>query len=262
MTNGYTGQVERVEATTAPDLAPQFAEGALDVTTGALREGIGVRDMPTIDWPRSPSGNSRIYWDIPAIDDEPQQPQEYLTGIILGGTRGRNYYEKSFSEEKTAPTCISADGITGYGQPGGDCATCALSAFGQGCTSRTWLFFLRAGFYLPTVIPVPVTSVDVVKKYQTTLLAMRGKMLWDVVTRLYLEPYTTRGGFTVARLAPRVYTWDLPYAGTKLAETAGQLVGQFRREVKQMGPAVVKLDDEGNGDTTVTLDEEADDLPF
>lgn len=101
-----------------------------------------------------PSGGG-LAWQMP--DGEPAKA---ITGVMAARTVPRSYWAHSIEETGSGspPDCTSRDGVTGIGDPGGDCETCPYAQFSSGkgnaqaCKQRTRLFILDGKSLLPLLI--------------------------------------------------------------------------------------------------------------
>jgi hypothetical protein len=172
-----------------------------------LKENLGGDDLSPFDLDRVsiPTGGG-VAWTIPTIDGGVDSVKE-LVGIIIGVQKARAYWRTSFANSGggSPPDCISDDGITGLGDPGGACATCPYAEFGsklgedgltrlagQACRQITRIFLLRPDSMLPLVVNLPPSSIKSGRKY---LLRLAGQSLkfTAVVSRLTLEQDKSKG---------------------------------------------------------------------
>ena len=116
-----------------------------------------------------------------------------IQGVIIKSQKTRSYWAEALSGEGNPPDCVSPDCITGYGEPGGDCATCPNNEFGTGqsgyskaCKETMHVFLLREDSLLPIVIQIPPSSLKAFKKYCTRLVGQM-KSINSVVTSFTLE---------------------------------------------------------------------------
>lgn len=159
---------------------------------------IPIWDMDTA---KVPTGGGTV-WEVPDIN-EGAKAVKTLEGIILHCSPDlRDYYRAGLDEggEKGPPDCHSEDGVTGVGDPGGDCATCEFAQWGsaekgegQACKLGRRLFLLMPNAYLPLVVRVPTMSVGPLKIYLTRL-ASNGIKYYEAVTSLSLEKSKQRHG--------------------------------------------------------------------
>lgn len=103
-----------------------------------------------------------------------------IEGIILHILDMRSYWDKESGDDDGAmnspPDCSSYGGITGYGTPGGKCATCQYAAFGSGknggqkCKHMKLVFLAKENSFLPVAIKFPPTSLNAVKAYTLSMI--------------------------------------------------------------------------------------------
>lgn len=185
------------------------SEGAVQK---ALAANLGGEEMSIFDLDRIkvPSGGG-VAWEIPTPDGD-TTVSKTVEGIIVFTKMGRSYWSKGLDDGggSTPPDCSSPDGVHGFGNPGGICKTCRFAQFdtakggegkGQACKQQRFLFILREGTHLPTVMVVPPTSLKNMKKYlfQT---ANRGKFYYAVVTKFELARVKSSGGIDYAEVRP------------------------------------------------------------
>jgi hypothetical protein len=150
-----------------------------------------------------------------------------VEGIIIKVQPVRLYYEQAFGEgEVTPPTCYSNDGLTGFGEPGGDCQRCPFNEFGsatkgkgKACQERRNIFILPADSLLPYVLSVPVMSI---KNYKTYLqyLTRKGISVKAVTTVVGLEKDKSEAGVAFSKLTFR--------EGAPLDDAHKQIVNGYR----------------------------------
>ena len=171
----------------------QYTQEELEEVMTALSENLAGQTLTDRDLPRYtvPSGGIEVW---PVQGPEKMEYHEALEGIIIHLTTPRAYWSKNLEDSsRTPPDCSSPDGLTGYGDPGGDCLTCVFNKWGsdpkghgKACREHRFLFMLTADNLLPTVVQIPPTSIDTVKKYSVAL-ATKAKHQWQVVTALKLQ---------------------------------------------------------------------------
>ena len=134
-----------------------------------------------------------------------------IEGIIIKVQTVRIYFSQPFgSGEVTPPDCFSNDGMTGIGNPGGNCATCPLNEWGSKgdgkkgkvCSEKRNIFILPADSLLPYVLSAPVMSI---KNYKTYLqhLTRKGISIKAVTTIVGLEKDKNEGGIAYSKLTFR-----------------------------------------------------------
>jgi hypothetical protein len=182
-----------------------LAEDSKNVAS-VLRDNLGIGgQIRTSDFDRIkvPSGG-QLAWMVPGLEGE--TPEKTVSGILIYWRDSRVYWEHSFSDSGggSPPQCSSDDGIRGIGDPGGECAACPLSQWGedgeaQACRQVRVLFLLRPDAFLPVVVSCPPTSIAPIKKYFMRL-ASKGVPYYGVITQLGLESTQSVGGIKYARI--------------------------------------------------------------
>ena len=176
-----------------------------------------VRDLDRVG---IPTGGGQ-FWTIPTLDDA--EPVKEILGVIVAVQSARAYWPGAFQSGGQPPSCVSADGITGEGDPGGECVDCEFARFGssektssrgQACKSVLRIFVIRPqSAFLPLVVNLPPTSLADARKYLFRLLNA-GTSYHGVVTRLTLTAAQNADGVAyskgalqyVATLDPREQT--------------------------------------------------------
>ena len=163
--------------------------------------GLSVADLPQV---RMPSGGSTT-WEIPTIGDQ-VRPEKEIRGVVIYSHDRRVYWPNPEPEEGVQPDCISNDGVTGYGDPGGDCVSCPLSQFGSGkgnsqaCTLRHTLYILPAGTILPLRLSVSPASLGQYRTYRVGLLNELEKAPRHVLSAFTTVKKTSGGGQPYSQL--------------------------------------------------------------
>jgi len=185
---------------------------AMQKTLRLIEENLGGQKF-------SPLNLSRI--KVPSGDDDRfkvetasgTERQAVIVGVITAFRQARAYWAKAYGTGRgqQPPDCTSHDGFTGIGNPGGDCTTCPLAAFGtarqpdgaqgagQACKELRQLLILLPGQKLPHMFGIPPTSLQNFTKY-TLSLTSAGESYWTVTTRMTLEPAYNAGGVRYARV--------------------------------------------------------------
>jgi len=164
-----------------------------------------------------PSGQGPAMWAVPTLEGE-DEAVKTIDGVIIFSQDIRVRYEKSFDDSGGGdlPDCSSVDGVTGVGNPGGDCSTCPFAQWGsakrkadgtprkgQACQAKRLLWMVRPEQMLPTVVVVPASSLKVIRSYQIKL-AGRGLRSWQVATSLGLEKAQSGDGVVYYCIAPKM----------------------------------------------------------
>lgn len=150
-----------------------------------------------------PSAGSTVF-EIPGENPgEPDTVKEF-SGVILFHHTLHAYYKTKYSGGNNPPDCGSFDGITGEGDPGGNCKTCPYNKFGSGennskaCKNRRRIFVLREGEIFPLLLSLPTGSLKEFTKYIKRLLG-KGRKSNSVVTRFSLRKATNSGGIAYSQ---------------------------------------------------------------
>jgi hypothetical protein len=101
--------------------------------------------------------------------------------------------------------------VTGIGTPGGLCATCPYAQWGsdpkgsggQACKTIGTLFVMKPGEMLPVVVPVPVASVQPLKKFMLSLSSKNIKYS-NAIVSIGLEQAQSKKGIKYSKLKPRL----------------------------------------------------------
>jgi hypothetical protein len=214
-----------------------------------------------------PAGGG-LAWEIPTDGEEPLVEKE-LIGILLDYHPFNIYFKDAYSGEKTLPTCVSRDGKTGDGSPGGQCRTCKLGGdvpeawgtgkdgIGKACANRMRVSILLEGDTFPHTIALPPTSIKSLKEYLNAL-TNRLKAYQTVVTRVKLIKAESKGGVTYSQVSfSKASDLDKAEAGQMMAyaKTLRPFIRQSKLE--EEAPAVAQ-EQNGTFDTDGNAVEEGD----
>jgi hypothetical protein len=161
---------------------------------------IGPNDLDRINVP--PGG--ALQWTLPTLAGE--VTVDAIEGVIIHITARRAYWHDEFSGQNENPDCVSNDGFTGQGNPGGNCITCPMSQWGSGgeksqaCKDMRLVFIIREGDLLPTVVKLPPTSIKPFRQYMLRLANQKAKHTGQVITKLTLKK--VHGAFTYSIVDP------------------------------------------------------------
>jgi len=152
-----------------------------------------------------PAGGG-LSFTLPTLEGE-EDLRSFETVILLY-TAQRNFWSKPYTGEDTLPDCSSVDGLTGVGDPGGECHFCPLNAWGshpsgtsaKACKETRTLYLLRPGELLPITLSVPPWSLSGFNGYVQRL--SRAALRYSAArTRFALERTRSGGGIEYARLS-------------------------------------------------------------
>ena len=129
-----------------------------------------------------PSGETAVF-TLPT--DHPDKPEHSstLVGVLVGHHQNYAYWREGeeYNDDKV-PQCVSYDGMTGYGCPGGLCSTCALNQYGsaeksegKACKNMRAIYLLREGDSMPTQILLPPTSLKSFSEFMNFAFRMKNR---------------------------------------------------------------------------------------
>jgi hypothetical protein len=172
----------------------------IDDLGGIIQDNLGGEqfDILSLNKIKVPTGGSKT-WTIQTSKGEVDTPT--INGVLVYNKVIRVYYEKPFGDGATLPpNCVSNDGMTGVGVPGGSCLSCPYSKFGSSpdgrktaCPTRRLMFFILEDSMLPSVLSVPPSGLKDAKKYLLNL-SSEGKRANSIVTQLTLKKLKSTGG--------------------------------------------------------------------
>ena len=181
-----------------------------------------------------PSGGATVF-ELPGEDGESDTVKEF-SAVILCHQSLNAYYKTKYTGGSNPPDCGSLDGITGIGDPGGNCKTCKYNQFGTGengskaCKNRRRIYLLREGEMFPMLLSLPTGSLKTFTKYLQTQLS-KGRASNSIVTRFSLKKVTNKSGIAFSQA---VFTLDRVLAPEE--QSAIQtLTAQVKEYAKQVG---------------------------
>jgi hypothetical protein len=210
----------------------------LDELNAMLDDNLGgtltLRDFRRIPIPAAGS----TIWKIPDVNAKQGYVNtEEISGIIIYHHPIRTFWRTPYSGGKEPPSCYSADGKHGIGDPGGLCASCQYNQFhtvvrsggkegkGKACAEKDQLFILRPQSILPIIINVPPSSLDIARMFFRDLLEV-GIPYWTAVVSLTLTEAKSDDGIVYSKLKFH-----------KIGEVPAQFqphVAAYREVVKEM----------------------------
>jgi hypothetical protein len=168
----------------------------------AMRDELGGMDI-TFDRVTIPSAGGTTF-ELPGEMPGETDAVKEFAGVILYHHPLFSFYRERFTGGNNAPDCGSYDGVTGVGNPGGDCASCSLNQFGSGenggkaCKNKRRIYILREGELIPLLLTLPTGSMKEFAVYIKRLLA-KGKKSHSVVTRFSLKKVNNAGGIAYSQ---------------------------------------------------------------
>lgn len=216
--------------------APRYLAMVDDArSVGAIiKDNVGTITAQDLDRVRVPAGGG-VAWEIATLDGVVSEAE--LVGVIVEKREVRAFWAAEFTGGNTPPDCASPDGETGYGAPGGACASCPMAAFGtarggqgkgQACRLMRLLFILRPGSLLPMVLVVPPSSLQPTKQYMMRL-ASEATAYHQVVSSFILEKAKNDTGIVYSRIIPRMKERLSPEDAARIAGYREALAGVFRQ---------------------------------
>lgn len=174
----------------------------MDILNGSLADDCAGLDFQ-FDRIKIPAGGTTAF-EVPGEEEEDTQMVKEITGVILYNHPAYAYYLNKYTGGNNPPDCSSFDGITGFGNPGGDCASCPYNQFGSGegqgkaCKNRRMLYILQEGELFPVMLSLPTGSLKEFTKYVKRLLS-KGSKLSQVVTKISLKKATNNSGIAFSQ---------------------------------------------------------------
>lgn len=172
-----------------------------------------------------PAGGGTMF-ELPSENaDEPDAVREF-SAVILYHHPLYTFYEGKYTGSNNPPDCLSMDGITGVGTPGGICINCSNNKFGSGengskaCKNKHQIYLLRENEIFPMILSLPTSSNKEFSKYVKRLLS-RGKKSGSVVTKFSLKKAVNKTGISYSQVQfamDRVLTPDENKLVNKMAE--------------------------------------------
>lgn len=151
-----------------------------------------------------PAGGGTMFESPGSNPDEPDMIKEF-SAVILYHHPMYVFYSSKFNGSNNPPDCLSVDGITGVGIPGGKCINCPKNKFGSGengskaCKNKHQMYLLREGEIFPVILSLPTSSNKEFSRYIKRLLS-RGKKSDSVVTKFSLKKAVNKTGISYSQV--------------------------------------------------------------
>lgn len=135
---------------------------------------------------------------------EPDAVKEF-SAVILYHHPMYTFYSSKYNGSNNLPDCLSIDGVTGIGMPGGMCINCTNNKFGSGengskaCKNKHQMYLLRENEIFPAILSLPTSSNKEFSKYIKRLLS-KGKKSSDVVTKFSLKKAVNKTGISYSQV--------------------------------------------------------------
>ena len=150
-----------------------------------------------------PSAGSTVF-EVPGEDPaEPEAVKEF-SAVILYHHPLFAFYKSKYTGGNNPPDCGSYDGLSGQGDPGGNCKSCPNNQFGTGengskaCKNRRRIYVLREGEIFPLLLSLPTGSLKELTRFLKRLLS-KGRKSNSVVTRFSLKKAVNSGGIAYSQ---------------------------------------------------------------
>lgn len=148
-------------------------------------------------------GGGVLQFEVPGDDPENPDYEKNLTGVILFNHATNAYWpEGAEPSDDNPPLCQSANGKTGYGEPGGLCSSCKLNQFGsaekgrgKACKNMRTLYLLRSGDVMPIMLILPPTSIKPFRQFINSVFTLRKRATYGSLVQIGLKKEES-GGFT------------------------------------------------------------------
>jgi hypothetical protein len=192
-----------------------------------------------VDRIKIPSAGSTEF-EMPRGSDGKAERVATFAAVILLHHPLFVFYKDEFAGGNNAPDCCSIDGVTGEGNPGGECAVCPLNKFGTGkngakaCKNRHNIYLLREGDIFPLVLSLPTGSLRELGKYIKSLIT-EGRATNCVVTRFSLQEATNKKGQTYSQAVFSMERELVPEEQGVIATLTEQVKNYSARVVSEVG---------------------------
>lgn len=189
-----------------------------------------------MDRVKIPSGGG-LQFELPGEDDEPEQLKE-IEGVIMYQHCVNGYYKTAYKGGNNPPDCCSFDGVSGTGDPGGNCAVCAFNQYGsategdgKACKNRRWLYLLRENELLPIMVSVPTASLQAFTQYMKHLLC-KGGITYSQVVFKQVRPLTVEERTAISNMSGQIMSLVKMAANAEmLADDTAPVVDESTGEV-------------------------------
>lgn len=206
------------------EVAPKEAGGAIAIDSLLNRvQRIIEMNLETVDRPQFPRTKilhaGSLRFKMPTGIDGAEEELKEIEGIIIHIQRVRGYWSRGLSDGGgKRPDCSSMDGKTGIEHNENlkiTCAQCDKSKFGsaekgrgQACKEMRRVFMRLGNDFVPTMLTVPPTSLQVINDFLVKLLSA-GYEYTEVKVKLSLEDTVNRENIHYSRLKIAAITEEL-----------------------------------------------------
>ncbi len=175
-----------------------------------------------------PAGGGTMF-ELPCENADEANVVREFSAVILYHHPMYTFYSSKYNGSNNPPDCLSIDGVTGVGMPGGMCINCTNNKFGSGengskaCKNKHQMYLLRESEIFPAILSLPTSSNKEFSKYIKRLLS-KGKKSSNVVTKFSLKKAVNKTGISYSQVQfamERALTPD-----------ENELVGKISEQVK------------------------------
>ena len=184
-----------------------------------------------------PAGGGTMFEFPSSNPDEPDMVKDF-SAVILYHHPMYVFYSSKFNGSNNPPDCLSIDGITGVGIPGGKCVNCPKNNFGSGengskaCKNKHQMYLLRENEIFPMILSLPTSSNREFSRYIKRLLS-RGKKSDSVVTKFSLKKAVNKTGISYSQVQFSV--------ARELEKTEIELIKNYSEQVKSYAQSKANL---------------------
>lgn len=192
-----------------------------DVLNEAMMEDCQGLEF-SFDRVKLPAGGGTAF-EIPSAEGEDCEMSKDLTGVVVYNHPAYAYYHDKYTGGSNPPDCGSFDGVTGIGNPGGNCTVCPYNKFGSGdgqsklCKNKRMLYILCEGELFPLTLSLPTGSLKRFTDYVKSQLS-RGRKLNQVVTKIALKKAFNASGIAFSQA---VFSFERMLTPEERAAVAG-----------------------------------------
>lgn len=151
-----------------------------------------------------PTGGGTMF-EVPGNDPNDPNAVKEFSAVILCHHPMYTFYSARYNGSNNPPDCLSIDGITGTGSPGGKCLKCPNNKFGSGdngskaCKNKHQIYLLREDEIFPIILCLPTSSNKEFSRYIKRLLST-GEKSDSVVTKFSLKKAVNKGGIAYSQV--------------------------------------------------------------
>lgn len=175
-----------------------------------------------------PAGGGTMF-EMPSDNPDEADAVRDFSAVILHHHPMYTFYSSKYNGSNNPPDCLSVNGVTGIGMPGGKCLICPNNKFGSGengskaCKNKHQIYLLQEGEIFPVILSLPTSSNREFSRYIKRLLST-GKKSGSVVTKFSLKKAVNKGGIAYSQVQFAV--------DRKLTDEEISLIKRFSEQVK------------------------------